>query len=372
VWTSRGVEKSAWIVDYFDQAGRRRLKTFPTRKAADAWAIITLNEVRQGVHTPSSTSVTVTEAAGRWIDHCEAEGLEFGTLVQRRQHLNLHIAPFIGREKLAALTAPRIHQFDADLRKAGRSVAMRRKVLTNLKTMLSFAQGQGLVAQNCARSVKVKSDDRQRATGQLKEGRDFPSKAEIRLLIENAPDRWRAFLVVAIFCGLRASELRGLRWQDIDLETGKISVTQRADAWLNIGPPKSAAGRREILLTPMAINALKQWKAACPTSELDLAFPNGAGRIESHPNIIKRIWNPLQIRCGLVDKDGEARYGFHALRHAAASLFIAHLSWTPKRLQAVMGHSSIAMTFDKYGHLFEDHESDREAMKKLEAAIVAA
>jgi len=60
------------------------------------------------------------------------------------------------------------------------------------------------------------------------------------------------------------------------------------------------------------------------------------------------------------------------LRHAAASLLIAHLNWTPKRVQAVIGHSSINMTFDLYGHLFEDHDADREAMKKIEAAVVAA
>ena len=69
---------------------------------------------------------------------------------------------------------------------------------------------------------------------------------------------------------------------------------------------------------------------------------------------------------------GQPRYRFHSLRHAAASLFIAHLGWTPKRLQEVMGHASITMTFDRYGHLFSDPEGDKEAMKKLEAAIVAA
>lgn len=160
VWTSRGVERSAWIVDYFDQTGKRRLKTFATKKAADAWAITALHEVKQGTHTPSSTSVTVSEATERWIAHCEAEGLEHSTIKQRRQHLNLHIAPFIGREKLASLTTPSVYQFDADLRKAGRSVAMRRAVVTNLKTILTFCQGQGLVAQNVARGVKIKSDER--------------------------------------------------------------------------------------------------------------------------------------------------------------------------------------------------------------------
>jgi hypothetical protein len=61
------VERSAWIVDYFDQTGKRRLKTFATKKAADAWAITALHEVKQGTHTPSSTSVTVSEATERWI-----------------------------------------------------------------------------------------------------------------------------------------------------------------------------------------------------------------------------------------------------------------------------------------------------------------
>src|SRR4029077_9674475 len=77
-------------------------------------------------------------------------------------------------------------------------------------TALQFAQGRGLVAQNVARGVKIKSDDRQK--GQLKKGQDFPSKAEIKLLIDKAPDRWRPFLVTAVFTGMRASELPGLRW----------------------------------------------------------------------------------------------------------------------------------------------------------------
>ena len=60
------------------------------------------------------------------------------------------------------------------------------------------------------------------------------------------------------------------------------------------------------------------------------------------------------------------------LRHAAASLFIKHLKWTPKRLQTVMGHASITMTYDRYGHLFEDVTADREDMAKIEAAVRSA
>jgi integrase len=371
-WKLRGVEQTAWVIDYVDQHGGRRLKTFATKTAATDWATTALHEVKQGVHTPASKSINVIEATERWISHCEAEGLEHSTIKQRRQHLRLHIAPFLGREKLSSLTMPRIHQFDADLRVAGRSLAMRRAVITNLKTVLTFCQGQGLVAQNVARGVKVKGDDRRRASGPLREGRDFPSKAEIRNLIEHAPERWRAFIITAIFTGMRASELRGLTWKDVKLDAATVHVRQRADAWRNMGPPKSAAGTRDIPLVPMAVNALRQWRDNCPAGQLDLVFPNGAGNIESHSNVVKRVWNPLQIACSLVNEKGKPRYSFHALRHTAASLFIAHLGWTPKRVQSVLGHSSITMTFDRYGHLFEDRDGDVEAMKKLEAAIVAA
>jgi integrase len=371
-WKSHGAEQTAWVVDYVDQLGKRRLKTFQTKKEADAWAVTARHEVSQGTHTAASASITVTEATELWINHCEAEGLEFGTIKQRRQHLNLHIAPFIGREKLSSLSTPRIHVFDSQLRDAGRSVEMRRKVVTNVKTMLTFAQGRGLVAQNVARGVKIKSDDRHRAVGQLKEGRDFPSKAELKLLIDRAPDRWRPYLITAIFTGMRASELRGLRWSDVDLEAGIVHIAQRADAWGHIGSPKSAAGTRDIPCTPLVVNALRQWRLTCPAGELGLVFPNGSGKIEAHPNIIKRVWNPLQVACGLVTEDGEARYNFHCLRHAAASLFIGYLGWSPKRIQVVLGHSSITMTFDRYGNLFEDKGGDQEALKKLEAAIVAA
>ena len=82
-------------------------------------------------------------------------------------------------------------------------------------------------------------------------------------------------------------------------------------------------------------------------------------------NLYRYWWFPLNARCN-VD------YNFHMLRHAAASLFIQHLGWQPKRIQVVMGHSSIQMTFDLYGHLFEDKAADAEAMKKLEAVVRVA
>jgi integrase len=372
-WTTRkGEKKEAWIVDYVDQHGKRRLKTFARKKDADVWKTEALHEVKQGIHTPASVSKTVEEAWQLWLTECEANGLEFGTIRQRRLHLKIQVAPYIGRLRLCDLTTPLVYDFDSRLRQGGHSLAMRRKVLTNLKTMLTFAQGRGLVAQNVARGVRIKADDRQTTSGPLRAGVDFPAMAELNTLIENSAGRWRPFIITAIFTGMRMSELRGLPWSDVDLAAGVIHVRQRADAWRKIGPTKSKAGMRDIPLTPMALNALKQWRLECPKGELGLVFPNTRGNVEMMANIHSRCWGPLQLKCGLTDEAGKPRYSFHALRHVAASLFIRYLGWMPKRVQTVMGHSSVTMTFDRYGHLFEDVTADREDMAKIEAAVRSA
>jgi integrase len=175
---------------------------------------------------------------------------------------------------------------------------MRRIVLTSLKTAISYAQSQGLVAQNVARGVKVKSNNREER-GPLREGVDFPSKAELRTMIETATDRWRPFIITAIFTGMRASELRGLQWINVDIDAGVIHVRQRADAWRRMGAPKSRAGARDIPLAPIVINALKQWKADCPQGELGLVFPNTLGKVEMLSNIWARFLRPLQLSCGI-------------------------------------------------------------------------
>ncbi|HUS95288.1 MAG TPA: tyrosine-type recombinase/integrase [Hyphomicrobiaceae bacterium] len=372
VWWNASGEQTAWVVDYKDQHGKRRLKTFKRKKEADAWWSGQAGyEVAQGIHTAASASPTVAEAADLWLDNSLAEGLERSTIDQRRRHIDLHINPLIGSVKLADLSAPRVNAFVDQLRDAGRSLAMRRKVLSTLKTLVTFAQGRGLVAQNAARSVRIKTSARDEGR-EMRPGTQMPTKAELRAMIDNAPPRWRAFIVTAIFTGMRASELRGLRWEDVDLDAGVLTVRQRADPWGDMGAPKSKAGRRDIPLAPMAINALREWRLACPKAKggaLDLAFPNGSGRVESHANIRNRVFGPLQVACGITGPDGKPKYGLHALRHAAASLFIEQ-GWTPKKVQTVIGHASIQMTFDLYGKLFVDTESDRKAMERLEAALL--
>src|SRR5262245_51347602 len=81
-------EHEAWVLDYKDQRGKRTLKTFATKREAEAWKIHTLHEVKLGTHTRTSASKSIGEAWLEWIDDCEASSLEKSTVRQRRQHLN--------------------------------------------------------------------------------------------------------------------------------------------------------------------------------------------------------------------------------------------------------------------------------------------
>jgi len=367
--TAGGEERTAWVVDYLDQHNKRRLKTFTTKKAADAWKTDALYEVKQGIHTPEHRSITVAEAARRWIERCEANGLEPSTIAQYRNHSDYHIVPLIGREKLARLTRPRVEQFRDDLLKS-RSPAMAKKVLSSLKSVLRHANEVGLVAQNVAHEVRIKNGNG-RHKRRPEAGVEIPTKAEVKALLEAAPSRWRPFIVTAVFTGLRASELRGLTWDHVDFHKRAIRVRQRADRWGKIGSPKSASSRRDVPMAPMVANALREWRLVCPRNrdgELVYVFPSGTGKVESLGNITARCWYPLQRTAGIVDGEGKAKYGLHALRHFFASWLIDE-GFGPKRVQALLGHSSITMTFDVYGHLFPQ-EDDHDKFAAGELALV--
>jgi integrase len=366
-WRNKEGEQTAWVADYFDQHGKRHIKTFETKKEADAWLVNARGEVQRGVHTPESTSITVAEAAELWIETSELERLERSTLRQYRNHVDLHIKPSrIGTEKLARLSTPAIEAFRDDLLKKS-SRPMARKVLTSLKSILSEAQRRGLSAHNPATPVKVDAKKREKA--KLAVGRDIPSKEEIQAILSKAAGRWRPFFIVAVFTGMRASELRGLTWDDVDFERKVVHVRQRANLWCEIGAPKSAAGAREIPMAPMVLNVLREWRIACPKGLLNLVFPNGSGKVESHANIANRGFYAIQREAGIIRANNNPKYGLHALRHFFASWAIER-GFSPKRVQALLGHSSIQMTFDVYGHLFPSLEDDHAKFAAGELALV--
>ena len=159
-----------------------------------------------------------------------------------------------------------VRKLEGDLLEAGRSKSMVRKVLVSLGSILADAQEQGLAAHDAVRGLRrnrgrgKERHAEKREKGKLKVGVDIPTPDEIKTILAHANGRWRPFLVTAAFTGLRASELRGLRWADVDLRANELHVRQRAIATARFGKPKSGAGHRTVPLPPSVSNILREWK----------------------------------------------------------------------------------------------------------------
>ncbi|UWU73053.1 site-specific integrase [Bradyrhizobium huanghuaihaiense] len=385
-----------WQAGYVDGAGERRFRMFARKADAEAWLVETRHDVSRGIHTPGSLSPTVKEAAALWIKRCGEKRLEPMTVKGYEEHVDLHILPFIGAKKLSEITVPAVNGFADQLREAGRSAEMIKRVVRSLGAIFKEARRRGLANTAPTQGIELDLPDREDPRPVI------PTKSELQAIIAKAQGRWRPVILVAIFCGLRASELRGLRWADVDFEARQINVNQRADASHRIGKLKSKAAYRSIPCPPIVLNALREWKLLCPKRDtgktdsagepvkvLDLVFPNGLGKVESHSNLLERGLDPILVAAGLtetrpvLDKAGKpvldaagnaetmaaGKYGMHSLRHACASLWIEN-GYNPKQIQRLMGHSSIKVTFDVYGHLFADAEADQRAAEGVEFRLL--
>jgi integrase len=378
--TANGEERSSYLVTYstaeLDKRKKRirRFKAFDRLSDAKVYHAQVLVDVSKGTHVPTSKSPTV-EAAGRnWIDSCDH--LERTTVDGYRQHLALHIVPHLGGVKLSALTVAIVRDWQDKLRKGvpapgqdtaePRTVDMIKRCTTSLGSLIADAVERGHVGTNVVRNLRAnrkRGKERKaerRAKGRLKIGIDIPTPAEVDAILAAAKGKWRPFLLVAIRCGLRASELRGLRWADIDFKKAALHVHQRADAYNKIGPPKSESGERAVPIPPATLQALREWKLACPRrdGELHYVFPNGLGHVENYANLMTRGVAPMMIEAGVINPDDEPKYaGLHAFRHYFASWCINRkvdggLELPLKVVSERLGHSNIGITADLYGHLF--------------------
>lgn len=384
-WTSpKGESKTAWLVDYRDSAGARRAKQFARKKDAEAWQTETAWQVSRGTHTADSRSITIAAAAEYWLARGRREGLEPTTLAAYEQHARLHIRPLCGEKKLSQLTKPIVESYRDQL--VDRlSRAMARRVMRSLSGIVAEAERRGFVAQNVCLGVTVRRSKREKSKIAI------PTKEEMRAMIRTARassnPMGAPLLVTYIFVGPRASELRGLSWAQVNLKAKTLEIDRRADAYNQIGSPKSAAGHRSIPLADVVVSELRKWKLRCPKTELDLVFPSEHGSVLSHTSLHRLHLHPIQVAAGVADpvldkagqpKEGKAgaplskaRYASHALRHCAVSLWIEQRI-SPKRIQQFAGHHSVAFTFDTYGHLFAQAEADSAVMAAVEREVLGS
>jgi integrase len=391
-WEWNGKTKSAWIYEWRDLKGKKRLKTFKTKKQAQDFESTTRIDIKNGTHIADGDSITVAQAGQLWLATCEDDGLKRSSIARNRNHVDLHIDPLIGATKLNKVTVAAVRTFSDRLREEGRSKALTKMVLVSLGSMLADAQERGLATSNAVRDMKRRRGKRKgkavdEGKAPLAIGVDIPHPDEIRAMLAKATGKRRALLTLLAFTGLRGGEFRALRWKDVDFTASAIHVRQAADRWGDISPcGKSDAAWRTIPMPPIVANALKEWKLACPKGKLDLVYPNANGLVQYHQRIDQRDWQSLQVAAcvslPVLDDDGkpvaalgprgqpvqdaagnpvpamQAKYtGLHALRHFFCSWCAARrkdggLELPLKTVQVRMGHSTLAMTSDRYGHLW--------------------
>ena len=150
----------------------------------------------------------------------------------------------------------------------------------------------------------------------------------------------------------------------------------RADRYNVIGAPKSRAGHRTVPLGPLVLNVLREWKLKCPRGKQRLVFSTGNGLIRRHNDIV-RAFKSIGRTAGLTDADGKLKYTvLHALRHFYASWCINPFDrggqgLPPKVVQDRLGHSSIVMTMDTYGHLFPPGDDAEKRLAEAERKLLS-
>ena len=262
-----------------------------------------------------------------------------------------HIKPAIGRMKLKGLTPTHVRSLYRKKLDSGLTPRSVNYIHVTLHKALAQAVLDGLVPRNVSEGVKAPQFHKEEVKPL--------SPTQVRILLSAASgDRLEALYVLAIHTGLRQGELLGLKWTDVDLDAGTLSVQRSLDADGTFKPPKRKKSRRTMKLTLQAVEALRlhrkrqneeQLKAA-KWEDHGLIFPNRVGKPMDHNNLYHRDFKSLLKRAGLWSEDKDKRFTFHSLRHTCVTLLVSK-NVHPKIIQEMLGHATITQTMDTYSHV---------------------
>lgn len=343
--------RGKWVLDYRDQQGRRHWETVEgNRKAADELLAQRIREVGRGTYQAPHELVDFDALAAAFLQHAKGTTRET-TFNDYAGDLRRNISPYFTGRKIRGIRRVDVEAFRAHLLEKGKGTRTVNKCLTLLGQMCRYAMRHEWLDSNPAEGTKLRASSRR--SHDLVES-NILAPLEIQALLDACDGRWRSIVMTAVMSGLREGELLGLQWGDIDWTARQICV-RRSFTGGRFYEPKTPSSRRKVDIPQGLIHVLRECKLACPPGPHDLVFPNGAGNPESAANLLHRGFYPALRRSGL------RKIRFHDLRHTFVSLLIAN-GEHPKRIQALVGHSSISVTMDVYGHLMPqggDEVADR-------------
>ena len=346
--------------------GKRRQKriTERTRREVERQVAALIQAGQTGF--TDAGKLTVRAYFDRWLE-TTAPTLRAVTVRRYRDLVRLHIVCVIGNTPLAKLTAADVQRLYADRLKLLSPTTVR-YVHAVLHHALDDAVKWGLLVRNVADAVEPpqKARTEMRVWNLVDLGHVFHAAAD---------DPFEALWRLAIYTGMRRGELLALKWSDLDLDAGALSVQRSLGrgrtSRLEEGEPKSRSGRRRIALSLSVVDSLRRHRvrqvehrltAGDAYEDRGYVFANETGG-HLHPNTLYRRFHKLTERADV------PAIRFHDLRHTSATLLLAK-GVQGKIVQERLGHANIAMTLDLYSHVTADMQ--RQAADALEAAITGA
>lgn len=300
----------------------------------------------------------------QWLDEVARPSLRPSTHASYDAILKTHLIPGLGHIAIAKLTAAEVQTFLNGRSAKGLSPRRVQYIHAVLRRALVTAERWGLVSRNVAKLVELPRVVRHEITPLTPE--------QARKLIDTAVgDRHLALYVTAIGTGLRQGELLALRWEDVDLDEGRLQVRYslaNVDGELTLQEPKTDRSRRNLVLPESVITALRAHRTrqrmdrlAAGSRWVDsghvFATMNGKPH---HAATITRAFQDALARAGL------PRMRFHDLRHSAATFLLAQ-GMTLEDVKNQLGHSTIVLTSNTYGHVLEQRQ--RQVAQAMDAVL---
>ena len=288
--------------------------------------------------------MTVGAYLDSWLNDSVRGHVRPSTFYRHETIVRLHIRPALGRLKLSALNPAHVQALYRAKLDEGLSPTTVHRVHEVLNTALKQAARWDLTPRNVCEAASVP----RRRRPDIRPLNPQQARAFLHAAKGN---RYEAFFVVALTAGLRLGELRGLCWDAVDLEGGRLQVRRtlvRASNDLVFGEPKTARGR-VVALTGRAVDSLKAHKsyqlAAALYADDGLVFRSPrAGKPVDHRHLTYRYFRPI------LQRPRPPRIRLHDLRHSCATLLLSR-NVNPKIVQELLGHANIGMTLDTYSHI---------------------
>jgi integrase len=354
--------KAGWeAFVYLAREGRKVRKTFERKSEARAWRDEASTAARDGRLRAPST-LTVEQAAWLWLEAAQ-EGVvrdrsgrtyKPATLRGYEQAWRLRLLAEFGAHRLSDLRSTDLQGYVERLLAEGLAASTIRNTLDPVRALYRRAVRHKLVAVNPTHDLELPAANGRRER--------IASPGEAGKLIGALGGEDRALWATAFYAGLRRGELRALRVRDVDLGRSEIRVERSWDEAEGAISTKSEAGKRTVPILAVLRDYLDDHLLSGGREGDDLVFGRSAAVPFSASSISKRA------RKTYADA-GLQPITMHEARHTFASMLI-DAGVNAKAIQTFMGHATIQMTFDQYGHLMPG--SRDQARELVDAYLEAA